>query len=54
MNVPIAAEPIFQLGSFPVTNAYINSTIALVLFVIFAIILRTRIQKIPGKLQKRD
>ncbi|MBP9869789.1 F0F1 ATP synthase subunit A [Patescibacteria group bacterium] len=51
MNVPIAAEPIFQLGSFPVTNAYINSTIALVLFVIFAIILRTRIQKIPGKLQ---
>jgi F-type H+-transporting ATPase subunit a len=51
MNVPIAAEPIFHLGSFPVTNAYINSTIALVVILVFSLALRFSIKKIPGKLQ---
>lgn len=51
MNIPIAAEPIFHVGSFPVTNAYINSTVALVVFCVFALLIRRRVTKIPGKLQ---
>ncbi len=33
---PLAAEQIFQIGSFPVTNTYINSTLTVIGFVIFA------------------
>lgn len=51
MNVPISAEAIFFIGSFPVTNAYINSTVLTVAFVLFAAILHFKITKIPGKLQ---
>ena len=29
---PLVAEPILHLGSFPVTNAYINSTLAVLFF----------------------
>lgn len=37
MNLPpLAAEPIFHIGSFPVTNSYINSLLTVVGFVIFA------------------
>ncbi|MFA5935288.1 MAG: F0F1 ATP synthase subunit A [Patescibacteria group bacterium] len=48
---PLAAEPIFHIGSFPVTNAYINSTIALVLFVLAAFLIKRKIQDVPGRLQ---
>lgn len=51
MLPPIAAEPLFSIGSFPVTNAYVNSTILTVLFVIVAARLRSNVKKIPGKLQ---
>jgi F-type H+-transporting ATPase subunit a len=36
MLPPLAAETMFHIGSFPITNSYINSTIALVLFIILA------------------
>ncbi len=48
---PLVAEPIFYLGSFPVTNAYINSCIAVVFFVIIGFILRKKTSMIPGSLQ---
>ncbi len=51
MNIPIAAEPIFQIGQFTVTNAYINSSIVTVLIVIFAFSFSRNIKRIPGKLQ---
>lgn len=51
MKVPIAAEPVFVVGTFPVTNALINSTILMLGFVLFAAILRFNITKVPGKLQ---
>ncbi len=51
MNVPIAAEVLFHLGGFPVTNAYINSTIAAVLFLTVAFLIRRRLTDIPGRLQ---
>jgi F-type H+-transporting ATPase subunit a len=42
---PTAAEPIFHISSLPVTNAMINSGIALVLIVIFAVSLQIGIKK---------
>jgi len=51
MNIPIAAEPIFHLGHFAVTNAYINSCLVTLIFVVFAIIFRRSIKLIPGRLQ---
>ncbi len=48
---PLVAEPIFNIGSFPVTNAYINSTIAVFLFLIAGFILRKRTAMIPTGIQ---
>lgn len=48
---PLVAEPIFSIGSFPVTNAHINSTIAVVFFVIVGLLLRNKTAMIPGRLQ---
>lgn len=51
MNIPIAAEPIFQIGQFTVTNAYINSSLVTLLIVIFAFSFSRGIKRIPGRLQ---
>jgi F-type H+-transporting ATPase subunit a len=51
MNIPVAAEIIGHLGSFPITNAYVNSTIVTVLFIVFALSLNKQLKKVPGKLQ---
>lgn len=51
MSVPIIAEPVFHVGTFPVTNALVNSTILTVGLVLFAAVLRFNLSKIPGKLQ---
>ncbi len=48
---PIVAEPIFSIASFPVTNAYINSTLAVVLFLIAGFILRKKTAMIPRGFQ---
>ncbi|WKZ29306.1 MAG: F0F1 ATP synthase subunit A [Patescibacteria group bacterium] len=40
---PIAAEPIFHLGSFPITNSLINAWIAVGLFVLFAAFVRAKL-----------
>jgi|SRR3989344_149572 len=48
---PLAAEPIFQLGSFTITNTYINSSIALVLVLIAGLVLRNKSSELPGKAQ---
>ncbi len=44
----LAAEPIFTIANFPVTNTYINSTLTVVGFVIFAIALNLGIRKYYG------
>lgn len=36
---PIAPEPMFSIGQFPVTNSYINSTLTMVGFIIFAFLI---------------
>ncbi len=48
---PLVAEPIFHLGSFPVTNAYINSSIAVMLFIVIGLFLRNKTADIPRGLQ---
>lgn len=48
---PIVAEPIFNIGSFPVTNAYINSTVAVLFFATVGFMLRKRTSLIPRGLQ---
>ena len=42
---PAAAETIFHIGGFSVTNAMINSWVAVVFFVLGAFILHKKIQK---------
>lgn len=48
---PLAAEQIFNIGSFPVFNTYINSTIVLVLFIVLGVTLRKRAAEVPDKIQ---
>jgi F-type H+-transporting ATPase subunit a len=51
MNVPLFAEPIFHLGSFAITNAYINASILTVILIVFAVLFNRKIKEIPGRLQ---
>ncbi|MDP3994118.1 MAG: F0F1 ATP synthase subunit A [bacterium] len=48
---PLAAETIFRIGPILVTNAYINSTIVLALFIALGLVLRKRSGEIPDKIQ---
>lgn len=41
----LAAESIFHIGNFPITNTYINSTIAVVIFAVFAYLLNRSADK---------
>ncbi|MBX4191786.1 MAG: F0F1 ATP synthase subunit A [Candidatus Doudnabacteria bacterium] len=48
---PIVAEPIFYIGNFPVTNSYINSTLAVIFFVVVGYLLRNKTALIPKGMQ---
>ncbi|MBI4053924.1 MAG: F0F1 ATP synthase subunit A [Candidatus Doudnabacteria bacterium] len=48
---PLAAETVTTLGTFPVTNTYINSTIVLFVFFILGLLLRNKTAEVPGALQ---
>lgn len=45
---PLAAESLFHIGSFPITNSYINSTLGVVVFAIFAFYLNRSARKYYG------
>ncbi len=49
--VPLAAEPIAHIGSFPITNSMINAWIAIILFAIVAFFLVKRRKMVPKGLQ---
>lgn len=51
MIPPAAAEVIFHIGSFPVTNALINGWIAVAFFVIVASFVSERSAKVPKGIQ---
>lgn len=42
---PLAAETIFNIGGLPITNSYLNTTMALVIFVVLAILIQLGIKK---------
>lgn len=48
---PLVAEPIFFIGTFPVTNAFINSTLAVLFFFILGLFIRNRTSMVPRGLQ---
>lgn len=48
---PLAAESIFEIGGFSVTNTLINSTIVLIFFLVVGLLVRSRIKEVPGTLQ---
>ena len=50
-DIPLYAEPIFEIASFPVTNSLINSFIVVVMVVILGFSLRGRIKMVPRGLQ---
>ena len=45
------AEPIYQIGSFQITNALFTSWIAITILIIIAILLRKKLQEIPKGIQ---
>jgi F-type H+-transporting ATPase subunit a len=45
------AEPIFHIGQFPVTNSLLTSWVAVILIIILSIVIKSKLSKIPGKLQ---
>ncbi len=48
---PLAAEPIFNIGAFSVTNTYINSTLTVFLFVIVAFLIKRNVKEVPRGIQ---
>lgn len=48
---PLVAEPILHIGSFPVTNTYINSSLAVVAFFVIGFLLRGKTALIPRGFQ---
>jgi len=51
MNISIAAEPIFHIGSFPVTNTILVTLVLSSLIIIGSYILKSRIRFIPRGFQ---
>ncbi len=47
MNIPLAAEPIWHLGNFVVTNAMLNAYIAVAFFILIALIASRRKSLVP-------
>ncbi len=45
--VPLAAEPIFHLGSFPVTNSMVNAWIVAAFFIVVAFVASRRTSLVP-------
>ncbi len=46
---PLAAEPIFSIGSFPVTNTMINASLTVLGFLVFAVVISMAVKKYAGK-----
>ena len=50
-EITIYAEPVFHLGNFTITNSLITSWLAVLVIITFCVILRRKINKIPGTIQ---
>ncbi len=47
----IFAEPITHVGAWPVTNSLLTSWVAVFIIVLLSVVLRTKLKKVPSKLQ---
>lgn len=51
-KIPIGAETLFSIGSFPVSNSLVNAVLAAIFFVIVGLIVRATVRAgVPGRLQ---
>ncbi|MBU4453235.1 hypothetical protein KKH24_03165, partial [Patescibacteria group bacterium] len=46
-SIPLAAEPIFEIGNFTITNSMLNAYIAVAFFCLVAIVVTMRKSIIP-------
>ena len=46
-SIPLAAEPIFEIGNFTITNSMLNAYIAVAFFVLVALVVSKKINIIP-------
>lgn len=51
INIPLGAEPLFHIGSWPITNAMINGWVALAVFLLVGIRIRFSTREQPGRFQ---
>jgi len=51
MNISLAAEPIFHIGTFPVTNTLMVGWVITVVLIAVAFFIRRSIAEVPSKLQ---
>lgn len=51
MTISLAAEPLFHLGSFPVTNSMVAMLLAAGLLVLLARLVTVRLSTVPGRFQ---
>ena len=51
MEISLAAEPIFHIGGFEVTNSLLTAWIVVAFLVIVSIALKKKIKKVPKGLQ---
>ncbi len=50
-EVTLFAEPIAHIGNFQITNALITSWVTVIIIILFVAILKSKLRKVPGKLQ---
>src|SRR3990172_11838240 len=51
MNISIAAEPLFHIGSFPVTNTIVVTLCISLIIIIASIIMKSRVRLVPKGFQ---
>lgn len=51
MNISLAAEPLFHLGTFPITNTLIVAWAVMAVLIVFALLVNKRLRAVPRGLQ---
>jgi len=50
-EISLKAQEIFSIGNFGITNSFFLSLVVFAVLALFAVLIRTKIKEIPGKLQ---
>ena len=51
LNISLAAEDVFHIGSFGVTNAMLMAFIVLIVLTVLSLSLRAKLKMVPGMMQ---